>query len=76
MRRCIFRFMMEKGPMVHQHDIHFVYDGFEKVRRDAGAVELKGSNVFQISKGVESNKGSDIHILDARKTQLQALLYG
>jgi hypothetical protein len=58
---------MEERPVMDQHDVHFVYDGFEEAGGDAGAVELESSDVLQISNGIESDEWSDIRVLDPGK---------
>jgi hypothetical protein len=65
--------MLRQRPVLHHHNIHVLNDRLEKRGGDAGTMELKGMDVFQMSKRVEANERGDILVLDFRKTHGQTI---
>lgn len=67
--------MLGKGTVLHQHDIHVDNDRLEKVGGDTGAADLERLNVFQLSRGFESNQMSGSRISNLGKASSCAFIY-
>jgi hypothetical protein len=66
--------MHDWRPIVHQHNVDILYNGFEKCCGNARTMELECIDIRHLETGFKSDEWRDGLVLDVRKANVYAIL--